>query len=65
MNTEQLREKNITELQDELLSLAKERFNLRMQSGSGQLPAHHQLRVARKNIARVKTVMREKAKAES
>jgi len=65
MNAEQLREKNTTELQDELLGLAKERFNLRMQSGSGQLPTHHQLRIVRKNIARVKTVMREKAKAES
>ncbi len=65
MNAEQLREKNATELQEELLSLAKERFNLRMQNGSGQLPTHHQLRAVRKNIARVKTVMREKVKAES
>ena len=43
----------------ELLELRREQFNLRMQQATGQLSGGAQLRTARRNIARVKTVLRE------
>ncbi len=48
-------------LRDELLRLRKEHFNLRMQRASGQLGQTHLLEETRRDIARVKTVMREQA----
>ncbi len=60
MNATELREKTQQELQAELLRLRKEQFNLRMQKASGQLGQIHMLNEARRNIARVKTVMQEK-----
>jgi large subunit ribosomal protein L29 len=60
MNATELREKTQQELQDELLRLRKEQFSLRMQKASGQLGQIHLLNEARRNIARVKTVMQEK-----
>ena len=60
MNATELREKTQQELQDELLRLRKEQFSLRMQKASGQLGQIHMLNEARRNIARVKTVMQEK-----
>jgi large subunit ribosomal protein L29 len=61
METKDLKGKTVAELNQELLGLLREQFNLRMQKGSGQLTKHHQLRAARRNIARVKTVLTEKA----
>lgn len=55
-----LREKSVRELNEELLKLRKEQFALRMQKASGQLGQVHLLREARKDIARVKTVIQEK-----
>ncbi len=60
MNATELREKTQQELQAELLRLRKEQFSLRMQKASGQLGQIHLLNEARRNIARVKTVMQEK-----
>lgn len=60
MNATELREKTQQELQSELLRLRKEQFSLRMQKASGQLGQIHLLNEARRNIARVKTVMQEK-----
>ncbi len=60
MNATELREKTQQELQTELLRLRKEQFSLRMQKASGQLGQVHLLNEARRNIARVKTVMQEK-----
>ena len=60
MNATELREKTQQELQAELLRLRKEQFGLRMQKASGQLGQIHMLNEARRNIARVKTVMQEK-----
>lgn len=65
MNAEELRSKSIKELNDELLELRKEQFNLRMQKGVGQATRVHQFKLNKKNIARVKTVMNEKAKQEA
>jgi len=60
MKASELRDKNAEELQKELLRLRKEQFQLRMQRASGQLGQTHLLTEARKDIARVKTVMQEK-----
>lgn len=61
MNVSDLRNKSTDELKQELLSLLKEQFNLRMKKVTGQLNQTHLLSAAKKNIARVKTVLREKA----
>ena len=60
MKASDIREKNVAELKDELLRLRKEAFNLRMQRASGQLPQSHLLKETRRDIARVKTIMKEK-----
>ena len=57
---EKLREKSAAELNDELLRLRKEHFNLRMQKASGQLGQVHLLGETRRDIARVKTLIQEK-----
>ena len=65
MKAEQLNElrgKTADELQDELLRLRKEQFNLRMQRASEQLPQTHLITEARRDIARVKTLIRESAR---
>ena len=54
-----LRDKSAEELGAELLRLRKEHFNLRMQKASGQLGQVHLLGETRKDIARVKTLIRE------
>ena len=56
----ELREKEESELHDELLKLRKEQFALRMQEASGQLGQFHLLKEVRKEIARVKTIIVEK-----
>jgi len=60
MKASEFREKNLDELKDELLRLRKEAFSLRMQRASGQLPQSHLLKETRRDIARVKTIMKEK-----
>lgn len=59
MNGSELREKSSQELQEELLRLRKEQFGLRMQRASGQLGQNHLMKQTRREIARVKTIMRE------
>lgn len=61
MKTAELREKSVDELNQELLGLLKDQFNLRMQKSSGQLAQTHLLGQVRRDIARVKTVLTEKA----
>ncbi|MGC9423663.1 MULTISPECIES: 50S ribosomal protein L29 [Vibrio] len=63
MKAQDLREKSVEELNSELLSLLKEQFNLRMQAATGQLQQTHTLKAVRRDIARVKTVLTEKAGA--
>jgi large subunit ribosomal protein L29 len=60
MNVKELRDKSVAELNAELIRLRKEDFSLRMQKASGQLGQTHLLRTNRRDIAQVKTVMREK-----
>lgn len=60
MDVKELRDKTADELMGELLRLRREDFGLRMQRASGQLGQTHLLKTNRREIARVKTVMREK-----
>ncbi|MDB4002034.1 50S ribosomal protein L29 [Oceanospirillaceae bacterium] len=61
MNSVEMREKSVDELKVSLLDLLKEQFNLRMQKSSGQLGQSHLLGQTRRDIARVKTILNEKA----
>lgn len=63
MKAQELREKSVEELNEELLGLLREQFNLRMQTSTGQLQQTHNLKTVRRNIARVKTVLNEKGNA--
>jgi len=61
MKAQDLREKSVDELNTELLRLRREQFALRMQFSSGQLGQVHLVKEMRRDIARVKTLMKEKA----
>lgn len=61
MKAQELREKSIEALQEQLFELLREQFNLRMQKATGQLNQTHLLKQTRREIARVKTVIQQKA----
>ena len=63
MKTSELRSKSNEDLQKELLDLRKAQFGLRMQIATQQLTNISQIGKVRKDIARVKTIQREKATA--
>ena len=63
MKASELRQKSQDELAKELLDLRRAQFSLRMQSATQQLTNTSQLGKVRKDIARVKTLQREKATA--
>lgn len=63
MNATELRSKSVSELRLELQNLLREKFNLNMQRGTGQLSRPDQMGKVRKDIARVYTVINEKIKA--
>ncbi|MCI1900649.1 MAG: 50S ribosomal protein L29 [Enterobacter sp.] len=63
MKANELREKSVEELNAELLNLLREQFNLRMQAASGQLQQTHLQKQVRRNVARVKTLLTQKAGA--
>jgi large subunit ribosomal protein L29 len=63
MKAKELRSKSVGELQEELLKLRREQFNLRMAQASGQATKSDQAGKVRRNIARVKTVQGELARA--
>ena len=48
------------QLNEQLLNLKKEQFNLRFQQATGQMEKSHRFDVVRKSIARVKTLQRQK-----
>lgn len=60
MKATELRSKSAEELKQELLSLQEEQFKLRMQKNMGESPRPHLFRVARRGIARIKTLLQEK-----
>lgn len=63
MNAKDLRDKTADELREELANLKKESFNLRFQQATGQLENTSGIKVARRNAARVKTILNQKAAA--
>ena len=63
MEASELRNKSVDELNQELLELRREQFNLRMQQATGELTHHHEHRRVRRDIARVKTVLNELGRA--
>ncbi|CUR53558.1 50S ribosomal protein L29 [Serratia symbiotica] len=61
MKVKNFYEKNLKELNIELINLLREKFNLRLQISSGQLKQTHLLKQVRCNIARIKTLLTKKA----
>ena len=62
MKVEEINKMNIEKLQEELTSLKKELFTLRVQRSVGQSPKNHLFGKLKKDVARVKTVLRQKVK---
>ena len=63
MKPTDLRDKTPDQLDDELVKLKKEQFNLRFQAATGQMENTARVRQVRRDIARIKTVLREKQAA--
>ena len=63
MNAQELRDKTPDQLKEELANLKKESFNLRFQQATGQLESTARMKAARREAARVKTILNEKAAA--
>jgi large subunit ribosomal protein L29 len=59
MQAKELRQKSAKELSDMLIELRREQFSLRMQQGTGQAARPSQIRMLRKDIARIKTIQTE------
>ena len=62
MNVSEFRKMTVAQLNEELTALLRKQFNLRMQKGSGQIPKASEVRTVRKDVARLKTVLREMQK---
>ena len=60
MKIEEVRGLTPDQLADQLVSLKKEQFNLRFQKATGQIEKTHRVNEVRKDIARIKTVLRAK-----
>ncbi|MGB3624979.1 MAG: 50S ribosomal protein L29 [Henriciella sp.] len=65
MKIADMRSKSEDQLKDQLVQLKKEQFNLRFQQATGQLEKTARMKEVRRDIARVKTLLREQAKAEA
>ncbi|MBP2228056.1 50S ribosomal protein L29 [Azospirillum agricola] len=63
MKAVDIRTKSADELNDQLIQLKKEQFNLRFQKASGQLENTARVNVVRRDIARIKTIIGERARA--
>ncbi|MDF3607143.1 50S ribosomal protein L29 [Paracoccus sp. DMF-8] len=61
MKAQELKEKSPEQLREQLLSLKKEAFNLRFQQATGQLESTARMRTVRRDVARVKTILNQKA----
>ncbi len=61
MNADELRGKTPDQLRDSLVALKKEAFNLRFQQATGQLENTARMRNVRRDVARVKTILNQKA----
>jgi large subunit ribosomal protein L29 len=58
-----LRAKSPDELKDMLIALRREQFNLRFQRATGQLESTNRIRAIRRDIARIKTILGQRASA--
>ncbi|HZY25195.1 MAG TPA: 50S ribosomal protein L29 [Bacteroidales bacterium] len=63
MKASELRQKSKDELGTMLLDLSRERFNLKMQKGTGQLSKPDQVKKVRREVARIRTILNEMASA--
>ena len=63
MKVDELRQKTSDELLEALNTELKEQFRLRMQKSSGEFNQTHLLKLSRRNVAKIKTVMTEKTGA--
>jgi large subunit ribosomal protein L29 len=63
MDVKELRARTPDQLRDDLVALKKEGFNLRFQQATGQLENTSRMRAVRRDAARVKTILNEKAAA--
>ncbi|MEL6510603.1 MAG: 50S ribosomal protein L29 [Pseudomonadota bacterium] len=63
MNAQELRDKTPDQLRDDLANLKKEAFNLRFQQATGQMENTARMKTVRRDAARVKTILNEKAAA--
>ena len=61
MNAKELTGKSPDQLREELTQLKKEAFNLRFQQATGQLENTARMRAVRRDVARIKTVLNQKA----
>ena len=61
MKANELREKSAQQLNEQLLELLRDQFNLRMQKATGQLGQSHLLSQVKRDLARVKTVLNQQA----
>jgi large subunit ribosomal protein L29 len=61
MTAQELNDKTPEQLREQLLALKKEAFNLRFQQATGQLESTARMRAVRRDVARVKTIMNQKA----
>ncbi|QJC34157.1 50S ribosomal protein L29 [Enterobacteriaceae endosymbiont of Donacia cinerea] len=62
MKISEIIKKNNTDLENELLSLSREQFNLKIQLTARNLKQTHLLKKSRKNIARIKTILSQRKK---
>jgi large subunit ribosomal protein L29 len=63
MKAKELSAKSVSELNSLKLEILREQFNLRMQKGTGQLAKNHLFKVARRNLARIETILKQKVGA--
>ncbi len=61
MKADELKTKTPDQLKDQLVALKKEAFNLRFQQATGQLENTARMRVVRRDVARIRTVLNAKA----
>ena len=65
VKAEALRAKTADELKTQLIDLKKEQFNLRFQAAGGQVENPTRAKIVRREVARIKTVLGQKASAEN
>ena len=61
MKAAELKDKTPEQLREQLVALKKEAFNLRFQQATGQMESTARMRAVRRDVARIKTVMNQKA----